>query len=451
MSNGLSQAEIDALLRGDESAPSEDASAEAPAPEQEPQAAPKKASAPTKAQAAETAPPAAQPEPPAAVSPPQDTPAAENLPEEEDEPDYSHLLTPRQTDAMGELGNISMGTAATTLSTMLNRRVDITTPHVTVQTMRQIARQYPLPFVAVQVQYTKGIEGTNVLFLKVSDVKIITDLLMGGDGSNTEKDLTEMHLSAISEVMNQMVGSSSTSLAKLIGKPIDISPPVSYSVNLANDITQAPFDHVVGPIVRTSFSMEVEGLIQSEIMQVMPVEFAGQLVEGLLSGGAVAAVEQRQTNDEEVKRAAIAARDTGAKASAKEKAAPPAKKAAPPPPPQQQARQSDPASMVDVHPAPMETFEREDVTQSGEENMELLMDVPLSVSVELGKSRKYIKEILDFNMGSIIVLDKMAGEMVDVVVNGKLIAKAEVVVIDDNYGARITDIVTPAKRLGASG
>ena len=81
------------------------------------------------------------------------------------------------------------------------------------------------------------------------------------------------------------------------------------------------------------------------------------------------------------------------------------------------------------------------------ESLDMLMDIPLSVSVELGKSHKYIKDILDFNVGTIVVLDKMAGEVVDVVVNGKLIAKAEVVVIDDSYGARITDIVTPAKRL----
>jgi flagellar motor switch protein FliN/FliY len=325
--------------------------------------------------------------------------------------------------------------------------VDITTPHVSVQTMRQIAQRYPLPFVAVQVQYTKGVAGTNVLFLREEDVKIITDLLMGGNGSNAAAGLSDMHLSAISEVMNQMVGSSSTSLAKLIGKPIDISPPIAYPVNLSADIIKAPFDNIDEPIVRTSFSMEVEGLIQSEIMQVMPVAFAKQLVEGLLSGDAVAAVERRQPDDEEIRRSALAAQESAAKVFAQEPAA--SKKTAPPPP--ASSKPAGPAPLVEVHPAPFEAFERGTPVPGGEENMDLLMDVPLSVSVELGKSRKYIKEILDFNMGSIIVLDKMAGEMVDVVVNGKLIAKAEVVVIDDNYGARITDIVTPAKRLGLSG
>ncbi len=412
MSNGLSQAEIDALLRG-----------ETPMPADGP---------------AEAAPPEGSAGPASAAAPNPPPPSDGGAPDGGDEQDFSHLMTPPQMDAMGEIGNISMGTAATTLSTMLNRRVDITTPKVSIKNMRQIARLYPVPFVAVQVEYTKGLEGTNILFLRENDVKIITDLLMGGDGSNTGGELTAMHLSAISEVMNQMVGSSSTSMAKLMNLTIDISPPNAYAVNFADDIKNAPFSNIDEPLVRTSFLMEVEGLIHSEIMQVMPVAFASHLAEGLIGGGAAAAAETRVQTAEEIVNSAPRATPVSPAASAPV----PAPAAPVPAAPQ-------PRTMVDVRPAKFAAFDTPAGLSHGfDENMELLMDVPLTVSVELGKSRKHIKEILDFNVGSIIVLDKMAGDMVDVVVNGKLIAKAEVVVIDDNYGARITDIITPAKRIG---
>ncbi len=411
MSNGLSQAEIDALLRG-----------EAPAQTEE-------TPPPATGQASEAAPATEE------TGPPADGPV---LPQgaEATEEDFSGHLSPQEIDAMGEIGNISMGTSATALSTMLNRRVDITTPRVNVMTMQQIAQKYTIPFVAVQVQYTRGIEGTNILFLKVDDVKIITDLLMGGDGTNIGAELNEMHLSAIGEVMNQMVGSSATSLSKMMDAMVDISPPLAYAVKSESDIAGAPFTDIRDPLVRTSFRMEVEGLIHSEIMQVMPVDFAKSLVAGLLGGAAVAATETNVPTPEEVVSQTQAARPAPAPAPAPT----PASAAQPAPAPK---------PMVDVRPAQFGSFDAPGSESAGfDENMELLMDVPLTVSVELGKSKKFIKEILDFNVGSIIVLDKMAGDMVDVVVNGKLIAKAEVVVIDDNYGARITEILSPSKRFG---
>ncbi len=408
MSNGLSQAEIDALIRGD-SPP-----------------------------AAEAAVPAA----PSVAELPAETVAA--APETQSPTDMADTLSPDEMDAMGEIGNISMGTAATTLFTMLNRRVAITTPRVKVASISEISQQYPLPFVAVEVQYTTGLEGTNILFLREIDVKIITDLLMGGDGTNTQDDLNEMHLSAISEVMNQMVGSSSTSMAKLIGRPIDISPPHAYQINLANQ-TIPPFATNSELIACTSFDMEIEGLINSEIMQVMPLSFARTLVKTLLGGGATEAAHQAMPSTEEMVSAA---------AQTAPPPAAPAPSPVPPRPAQTQApapaapsRPVPPQQMVDVRPIQFDSFDQPAPVMPFNENIDLLMDVPLPVSVELGKSKKYIKEILDFNVGSIIVLDKMAGELVDIMVNGKLIARGEVVVIDDSYGARITDIVSPSRRI----
>ncbi|MDR0381814.1 MAG: flagellar motor switch phosphatase FliY [Oscillospiraceae bacterium] len=444
MSNGLSQAEIDALLNGGAGAETEQAAAGT-------QGDPAGDAAP--AEPAETAKSAKSAKP---AKPAKSKKAAAREPETPApaETAGTPALSSEEIDAMGEIGNISMGTSATTLSTMLNRRVDITTPEVDLTTLQEIAEQYPLPFVAVQVNYTKGLKGTSILFLDEKDVKIITDLLMGGDGSQTDVELNEMHLSAISEVMNQMVGSSATSMAKFMDRPIDISPPTAYSVHLPRDEESAPFSNITSQIVRTSFDMEIEGLIHSKIMQVMPLEFAKELVEGLIGGGAVAAVEVHAPDLETLI-------STTAAEAPPAPAAPPAPRAAPaaaakpaaaarpahtPPPAHAQPVSAQP---VNVQPVNYENFDRTDMAVAGfSENMDLLMDVPLSVSVELGKSKKYIREILDFNVGSIIVLDKMAGDMVDVIVNGKLIAKGEVVVIDDSYGARVTDIVSPAKRIG---
>ena len=111
-------------------------------------------------------------------------------------------------DTIGEIGNISMGTAATTLSTLLNHKVVITTPKVALMSIKQLSEDYPLPFVGVEVRYKEGIKGTNLMVLKESDVKIITNLMMGQPPEATEDPITDLHLSAIAEAMNQMVGSS---------------------------------------------------------------------------------------------------------------------------------------------------------------------------------------------------------------------------------------------------
>jgi flagellar motor switch protein FliN/FliY len=335
MSNGLSQAEIDALLKVDGSAggdapPAQDGPDQTPVPEEAAtEAAGQDAELPADSDPEEPAPEdiaaaLAEAMPPleaedgetTSVSPEEieaafaggpepaqpkelsETDIAElTAPSMEDDfapgrpvKEYEGYLTPMEMDAMGEIGNISMGTSATTLFALLNRRVDITTPRVSVTTMSDIASVYPLPFVAVEVQYTIGLQGTNVLFLREHDVKIITDLMMGGDGTNTDAPLNEMHMSCISEVMNQMIGSASTSMSKMLHCPIDISPPQAYSVNLGTSDVY-PFTSMDDIIVRTAFDMVVEGLINSEIMQVTPVPFAKSMVETMMGGGAMDAPE----------------------------------------------------------------------------------------------------------------------------------------------------------------
>jgi flagellar motor switch protein FliN len=354
--------------------------------------------------------------------------------------DESVSLTPEEKDALGEIGNISMGTAATTLFTLLNHKVTITTPEVDVTTLSELAMQYPMPFVAVEIQYTEGFQGRNLLIVKEDDVKIITDLMMGGDGTNIGGELTELHLSAIGEVMNQMMGSSSTSLATMFGKNINISPPRVFIINFATENSCDLFESDE-KIVRVNFKMEISNILNSYMMQLIPIEFAKNMVENLLkTQGLDGDEEVVQENNPPVQPAQSTLGDiampsneslSGYKQNFSNYTGSP------------EASWTKPVDVRPVHFQPLEESEM----QIERSNIDLILDVPLEVSVELGRTKKTIKEILELGAGSIIELDKMAGEPVDILVNGKMIARGEVVVIDDNFGVRITDIISPVKRL----
>ncbi len=380
-------------------------------------------------------------------------------------PDISDDLNPQEVDALGEIGNISMGTSATTLFTLLGQKVMITTPTVTVGDWDTIAHEYSTSYVAVKVEYTKGLIGSNLLILKEQDVKIITDLMMGGDGSNAEGNLSDFHLSAISEAMNQMVGSSSTSMSSMFDKRIDISPPKAFIFDL-DTIQQNIGASNSEKVVKIAFKMIVGTLIDSEIMQILPISFAKELVENLLNTDAGSGTYEIP---KEVRQQSAAP----APAQAQNWQQPPQ-----PPQPQQPAVYSQqppqyqpqyqpeyqmhvepeqPAvwgnqaprqnrQPVNVQPAHFENFDDGKIMLE-RKNISLIMDVPLQVTVELGRTHKLIKEILEFSPGSIIELDKLAGEPVDILVNGKSVAKGEVVVIDESFGVRITDIIHPSKRL----
>ena len=188
-------------------------------------------------------------------------------------------LSDAERDAVGEIANINMGTAATTLSTLLNTKVTITTPKVSYVTLDDLSLQYDRPCVFIHISYIDGIDGNNILILKEHDVKVITDLMMGGDGSNTDGELSEMHLSAISEAMNQMMGSAATSLSSMLEKKVDISPPTASLVDLNDSMTDDTeiSNFLQGEMVQVAFDMEIGDLVDSQIMQLYPFEFARDL------------------------------------------------------------------------------------------------------------------------------------------------------------------------------
>lgn len=354
-------------------------------------------------------------------------------------------LTDAEKDAIGEISNISMGTAATTLSSLVNQKVVITTPVVSYATWSDLADTYDRPCVFIQIYYKDGLDGNNILILKERDVKIITDLMMDGDGTNTDGDLSELHLSAISEAMNQMMGSASTSISSLLEKRVDISPPEAKIVDLNDTIDAgdvAPF--LKDLFVKVAFKMEIGDLVDSELMQLYPFDFARDIYKKF--------VKDKQANNESkaVKTSSVtanAAQSDNAGMNMEQLMQP---NQGAPTIQNMQGMQNISRGVnnmmpmmqdVNVQPAQFQPFTAGVAPVVQPENINLLMDVPLEVTVELGRTSKSIKDILDFTPGTIIELNKLAGEPIDVLVNGKFVAKGEVVVIEDSFGIRVTEII----------
>jgi len=372
----------------------------------------------------------------------------------------SDALTDAEKDAVGEVANISMGTSATTLYSLVNRKVNITTPTVEMATWETITKDYERPCVFIQIHYKVGLDGSNILVLKESDVKIITDLMMGGDGTDTDGELGELHLSAISEAMNQMMGSSATSLSSMLGRMIDISPPEASLVDLnefgkPEDI--APF--LKEEFVKVSFSMQIGDLVDSTIMQLYPIDFAKELYSHFMEGGAAKEEAPPPPPPAPEPAAAPPPPPPAPDMSGQSMGAPQMGMGMPPQmgmgmppqmgmgmgmPPQmgmQPMMMQQPMANVNVQPAQFTTFTSDLNPMQAQENIEIIKDVPLEVTVELGRTHKSINDILDFSPGTIIELEKIAGEPVDVLVNGKNVAKGEVVVIEESFGVRVTEII----------
>ncbi len=368
------------------------------------------------------------------------------------------VLTAMEKDAIGEVANISMGSSATTLSSLVNRRVNITTPVVTLARWENVLRDYEKPCVFIQIKYTVGLDGSNILVLKEHDVKVITDLMMGGDGSNVEGELGELHLSAISEAMNQMMGSSATSLSTMLDKMIDISPPEASFVDLSTfksggDI--APF--LADIFVKIAFRMQIDDLVDSTIMQLYPIDFAKELCDTFL---------KNQLSDTASEPAPQAAAPQGGMApqmdmnqmGMPQMGMPQMQMQMGMGMPQMQTQMQTQMGMpqmqpgmgmpqmqmmpnMNIQPAQFQSFSRDTGAMPGQETIGLIKDVPLEVTVELGRTSKSIAEILDFTPGTIIELDKIAGEPIDILVNGRLVARGEVVVIEESFGVRVTEII----------
>ncbi len=345
----------------------------------------------------------------------------------------SQELEEHEKDALGEIGNISMGTAATTLCSLIGKKVIITTPKVKVTDWETLSKSFIIPHVAIMVVYRKGIEGSNLMVLKEEDAKVIADLMMGGDGTKTDEKIDDIHLSAVSEAMNQMVGSASTSMSEMFNKRIEIHPPRSFVTEFDSEVE----GYGSGRIISISFKMIIEDLIDSEIIQLIPIEFAKDLVKHLMgSDDGLKEGEGVDSGDEEegdIIDEAFDASNGSAYVNKDVREEP-------------LAKSSKSGESISVQPARFEDFS-DGLISVEKKNISLIMDVPLEVTVELGRTQKLIKDILELSPGSIIELDKLAGEPVDILVNGKRIAKGEVVVIDESFGVRITDIVHPSKRL----
>lgn len=345
-------------------------------------------------------------------------------------------LTSIEKDTIGEIGNISLGSSATALSTLLGMKVEITTPTVSIVRKTGLTEEFPYEHVSLQVNYVEGFDGENIFLMKASDAAIISDIMLGGSGEEVNEELSDIALSAVQEAMNQMMGSSATSMSTVFSKRVDISPPVVEYEDI--DKLEEVYEKIDEEVfVKVSFQLKVGDLIDSNIMQLIPLNFAKELVNNLLEPEPESiAEEQSESVLEEAEVDNIPAQQQATEQSKDE-------------------QDSDEPQQIGVKAqknAPVQTasfseFQPVDLSTKNQRNLDMLLDVPLQVTVELGRTRQNVSEILELASGSIIELDKLAGEPVDVLVNNKLIAKGEVVVIEENFGVRVTDIVSKADRL----
>ena len=433
-------------------------------------------------------------------------------------------FSPMVMDAIGEAMNISLGSSATAVSNMLDHRVDITTPTVQVINAEDFTLGRIEPAIGVEIKYVCGLEGSNIMMLKRSDVKAIVDILLGTETPDEEFQLDELSISVVCEVMNQMMGAASTALSDLLGRMVNISTPESFELNDLDKVRDEHFPVKTGPIVVVSFQLSIEGVVESEFMNVMSVELAKELVGGMgldmdgelestaspsepapapapapaassggtmsqeeiermLAGGGVpepapapapAASSGGTMSQEEIERmlagggvsepapvpGAAPAPAPAPAAAGQPPAYPPA--GYPPYPPQaagqggypyppyppyymyppQPVQQPAEPKVINTQKPSMEPLSADDrLSQEQKENLDLIMGVSLEVAVEIGRTRRKIQDIIAFSKGSLVVLDKLAGEPVDLLVNGQCIARGDVVVIDDNFGIRITEIL----------
>lgn len=377
----------------------------------------------------------------------------------------NYEFTDIQKDAIGEILNISMGSAATAVSELLSAKVWITTPRVEVKSAKEMEYHRLEPAVCVKIQYIKGLSGTNMMVWKQDDVQLILNQLMGQPlVVSPDFEFDELNISAVSEVMNQMMGASATALSNFLGFTVDISTPkpiIMDEVSSNFDVTEfEPSDTVVS----VTFDLTIDGVIKSEFASVMSADLAKTIADKMLGVG----LEEEAPKEEAAPAPAATPAPAPAPAPAPTAPAPmPAPEAAAPAnmgeqpgypypyPPQPYpypypapqgayGYQAAPApTPINIQNAQFQTFAEPSVQLTGEQkdNLNLLMDVPLQISVEIGSTRRKVKDILEFSQGSIIELERQAGAPVDIVVNGNLIAKGDVVVIDDNFAVRITEII----------
>jgi len=354
------------------------------------------------------------------------------------------VLSDIEKDLLGEVGNISMGSASTALSTIIGQQVNITTPVVSVITLKKLKESFEVPNIALDVKYTSGITGKNLLVLKVNDAAVIANLMMGGNGRiENFTELSEIEISAVSEAMNQMVGSAATSMATMFAREVNISPPSSKiwdekTNDLADEIGEDE------PVVLVSFRLIIGDLVDSTMMQILPIDVAKKIVNIMMGNDKEDDVKaDNDMNSDDNTSESQQHYQTNTE------------------PQQEVVINHDESSHIQEKPIEVQPTVNvkqasfQPLTSTGpievSSNINLILDVPLEISVVLGRSKMNIKEILDLGTGSLIELDKLAEEPVEILVNGKKIAYGEVVVLDENFGVRITSIVSNEERIKSLG
>ncbi|MHC1682446.1 MAG: flagellar motor switch phosphatase FliY [Clostridiaceae bacterium] len=349
--------------------------------------------------------------------------------EEQDE-----VFSDLEKDLLGEIGNISMGSASTALSQIINQPVNITTPIVSLTSFSELKKDFAIPYIALDIKYIEGIVGENLLVMKINDAGVIANLMMGGDGKIETTELTELEVSAVQEAMNQMIGSSATSMSTMLGRTVNISPPTSSvwdgeTEQLADNIDESDI------IVKTSFHLTIGDLIDSNIMQLLPLSTAKKICKIMMG----------EDTEEEVKEVPAPAQPVY-QAPAETVAHKEPIRAEEPVYYQEPTAKAP----VEVSKASFQPL-REAAVNSLPSNIDLILDVGLDISVVLGRTKKSIKDILALGTGSLIELDKLAEEPVEILVNGKKIAYGEVIVVDENFGVRITSIISGEERVKTLG
>ncbi|MGG1401138.1 flagellar motor switch phosphatase FliY [Bacillus salipaludis] len=338
------------------------------------------------------------------------------------------FLTPMEQDALGEIGNISLGSSTTALSTLLNQRVEITTPILSVIERDKMEDFIDEVHVAVYVDYTVGLRGNNVLMIKENDAKIIANLMMGGDGTSLDPELSDLHLSAVQEAMNQMMGSAATSMSTMFNQKVDISPPSIDVLGFPPKKLEQLEDEI---IIKVSFRLKVGDLIDSNMIQFLPLSFGKELIQQILSPNDTS-ISNPPKEEKSVRQAQTTVKHPSPATPAEGNSVP----------------QPVPSPVnANVQKVEYGTFSEAPAVSDIKGNIDMLYDIPLEITVELGRTDLQIRKILELGPGAIIQLDKLAGEPVDILANHKLIAKGEVVVIEENFGVRITDIISPIDRL----
>ena len=351
------------------------------------------------------------------------------------EENAAELLSPMEIDAIGEILNISLGSSATSVSQLLGEQVNITTPEVKLMKTKDFDIDLYEPAIGVEINYVQGLSGSNVLILKQDDVKVIVGLLLQTDFSDKEFVLDEMNIGAICEVMNQMMGAAATALSQFLNRPVNISPPSSFPVASGDEFREKYLKNT-GNFVAVYFDLTIGDRVKSKFINLMKVDLAKELVANF----------GLQDPDGEQPAAPVPPA-----APAAEQPAAPVPPAAPAAPaaiqpavqPSYYAPAPAPAANYSVANAVYPSFDKtkSSLTKDESSNLNMIMSVPLQITVEIGRTTKKIKEILDFSSGTIVELNRQAGSQVDVFVNGKAIAKGNVVVVDDNYGVRITEVM----------